>query len=109
MTQKSKQPVRSTALNLKREFSGSGYVIEESDHDTTKIVCRRGHVYADGNWLVAAIDQATPAEAKALRKCGTVVADGEDGELSVRFALSRFREVARILKPQQAGLSNSAA
>jgi hypothetical protein len=109
MTGKSKQPAHSTALNLKLEFAGSGYLIEESDHDTTKIVCQHGHIYADGNRPVAAIDHATPAESKALRRCGTVVVDGDDGELSVRFELSRFRDVARILKPRQVGLALPAA
>lgn len=39
---------------------------------------------------------------------GTPVADGDFGELSVRFAPERFREVARLMLPRQAGNYNLA-
>jgi hypothetical protein len=89
-------------IDIRKMFAGSGYRIEDSAHDTTNIVCRRGSVYADGEFLVASMDAATPAESRALRKFGEPVADGDFGELSVRFPPERFREVARLMLPRQA-------
>ncbi len=78
------------------------YMIESHDYDTTNILCVRGHIYADGKYWVAAMDAATRAESRELRKLGEVIMDGDGGELSVKFAPARFREVANILKPRQA-------
>jgi hypothetical protein len=64
-----------------------------------------GHIYADGNSLIAALDGGTGAECMALRKLGTSIMNGDFGELSDRFLLHRFRDVARILKPRKATLA----
>jgi hypothetical protein len=88
-------------IDLRQRFGGSGYLIVDSPDDTTNLVCRRGHIYADGGMLVAALDGGTPAELRALRKLGTPIMDGDFGELSVAFNPSVFRAVARILRPRQ--------
>ena len=96
------------AINLHTRFRG--YLVVDSNHDTTNLVCRRGHIYADGEYLVAALDAGTLAERRALRKVGTPVMDGDFGELSVRFRPGRFRDVARILLPRRtANLKSSRA
>ena len=96
----------------------SGFLIERSDDDTDNICAQFGHVYRDGRFLVASLDgwqncpgdeQESRRRARALRKLGTVIMDGDWGELSVRFASSRFREVARIIKPRQAERVRQAA
>jgi hypothetical protein len=92
-------------IDLKQLFRHDGFLIQESEDDTTNLVCRRGHIYSDGDDLVAALDRGTRAECMALRKLGDVLMDGDDGELSVRFNPTRFRDVARILKPRQALLA----
>lgn len=91
-------------IDIKRLTRGSGYAIEESDYDTTNIICYHGHIYADGDMLVAAMDSADRSQSIRLRRLGDVVADGDLGELSVRFHPSRLGDVARILKPRQAVL-----
>jgi hypothetical protein len=92
-------------IDLHKKFRGCGYLIVDSPDDTTNLVCRRGHIYADGDQLVAALDRGNVAECRALRKLGAVIMDGDDGELSVAFDPSAFRQVARILKPRQAKLA----
>jgi hypothetical protein len=98
-------------INLHKLFSGSGYLIVDCAHDTTNIICARGTIYAEGMDLVASLDNGTPVECRMLRKHGTVVADGDFGELSVRFEYTpqRFREVARIMRPKQGRRSKAAA
>ena len=96
-------------IDIHKLCRGTGYLIVESDHDTTNIVCKRGHIYADGKCLVAAIDGATKGESRKLRSIGEPVMDGDFGELSVRFHPSRLGEAARILKPRQARKSKLAA
>jgi len=96
-------------VDLHQRFRGAGFLIVDSSSDTTNLVCRHGHIYADGDKLVAALDGGTPAQRRALRKCGTVIMDGDFGELSVAFNPSVFREVARILKPRQAYRAKVAA
>jgi hypothetical protein len=95
-------------IDIRKMCAGSGYLIEESAHDTSNIICRRGSIYADGEFLVASMDAATSVESRTLRKYGEPVADGDFGELSVRFAPERFREVARLMLPKQAGNYNLA-
>lgn len=90
---------------IKKLCRGTGYLIEESDYDTTNILCRHGHIYADGNHLIAALDAATTGQSRALRKLGEVVADGDCGELSVKIPPTLFRDVCRILRPRQKSLS----
>jgi hypothetical protein len=87
--------------NIRKLCNGTGYAIEDSPHDTTNIICRHGRIYADGDYLVASMDCATPTQSKALRQLGESVMDGDFGELSVKFKTDRLREVARILKPHQ--------
>jgi hypothetical protein len=94
-------------LDIRTSFRG--YLIEESDHDTTNLICRFGHVYVDGGKFVASITAGTRAQTMALRKLGTVVMDGDRGELSVAFEKKAFREVAKILKPRYARRTTSAA
>ena len=96
-------------IDLRTMFRGSGYLIVDEPGDTTNLICRRGHVYANGGQLVAAIDRGTVAECRALRKLGRPIMDGDFGELSVAFNPSVFRDVARILKPRQASPSALAA
>jgi hypothetical protein len=96
-------------IDLRKHFHGSGYLIVDSENDTTNLICRRGHVYSDGQRLVAALDGGTRAECRALRKLGTVIMDGDFGELSVAFNPSVFRDVARILRPRQSRRVKSAA
>jgi hypothetical protein len=96
-------------IDLRKQFQGSGYLIVDSDSDTTNMVCKSGHVYADGGRLVAAMDCATPAERRALCRLGTIIMDGDFGELSIAFNPSVFRDVARILRPRQSRRVNSAA
>lgn len=95
-------------IDIRKMFAGSGYRIEHCAHDTTNIVCQRGSIYADGQYLVAALTAGTPAQCRSLRKAGEPIADGDFGELSVRFAPVRFREVARLMLPKQAGNYNLA-
>lgn len=96
-------------LDIRKLFRDSGYLIVSNETDTTNIVCRRGHIYADGSYLVASMNAATPAESRALRRLGIVVMDGDFGELSVKFPLERFRDVARIMLPRQAHNSETFA
>jgi hypothetical protein len=96
-------------INIRKLFAGSGFLIVSSEYDTTNIVCQFGHIYASGNWLIASMTSATPAQSRVLRRLGKVVMDGDFGELSVAFSPSRFREVARIMKPRQACNADRAA
>jgi hypothetical protein len=88
-------------IDLFKKFGRDGYLIVESPSDTTNIVCQRGHIYADGDFLVASMDHATVAESAKLRKLGTPLMDGDFGELSIKFDPKEIRNVARILKPKQ--------
>jgi hypothetical protein len=96
-------------IDLRQRFGGSGFLIVDSPHDTTNLICLRGHIYADGPMLVAALNRGTPAELRALRKLGTPIMDGDFGELSVAFNPSVFRAVARILRPRQTKRTKPAA
>lgn len=87
---------------LAQLFPGSGYLIQESEYDTTNLVCRYGHIYQDGDSLCASLDGGTPDQVRKLKALGEVIMDGDFGELTVRFPLSRLREAARVLKPRQA-------
>ncbi len=95
-------------VDIRKLFGGSGFLVESSEHDTTNIVCARGHIYADGDRLIASLNRGTPAECRSLRGMGTVVMDGDFGELSIAFSPERFRDVARILRPKQASNRGSA-
>lgn len=88
---------------------GTGYLLEYPPHDTPQIVGYRGHVYADGPWLVVSLNRATPAARGRLLSLGEAVADGDFGELSVRIHPSRLFEAAKYYKPRQAALVNRAA
>lgn len=92
-------------LDIQKRFRGRGYLIESSESDTTNIVCRRGHVYADGGALVAAVNGATRSERLRLAKLGEIIMDGDDGELSVKFPPAAFPAVARVMKPRQSILA----
>jgi hypothetical protein len=92
---------RKRKANLKRLCVGTGYAIKESWYDTTNIVCRRGHVYADGDSYVACIDSPSNSERIRLGNLGEIVQDGDDG-INVRFAEDKFPQVARIMRPRQA-------
>lgn len=99
-------------IDIRKQFAGDGFLITDSPYDTTNIQCRRGHIFSDGGSLVAALTTRDRAECRALRKLGEVIADGGDEleyELSVRFPLSSFRDVAKIMRPRQAALSKIAA
>jgi hypothetical protein len=90
-------------IDIRELFEGSGFLIQSSEHDTTNLICQRGHVYADGDSLVASMNAATAVESRKLRKLANrVVMDGSFGELSIAFSPTIFREVARIMKPRQA-------
>lgn len=91
-------------IDLHKKFKKEGYLIVDSAYDTTNILCRHGHIYADGKMLVAALEDPS-IEPRALKKLGTVVMDGDDGEVSVKFALTMLPAVARILKPRYAALA----
>lgn len=78
-------------MNIRKLFHDSGYLIVESEHDTTNIVCRRGHIYADGQHLFAAIYNGTRSERLQLRKLGEPVMDGDFGELTIRFHPDQLR------------------
>jgi hypothetical protein len=108
-------------IDIRKQFAGSGYLITDGaidvrgqylpDGDTANIVCHRGTIYADGNSLVAALTTLDRSECRALRKLGEVIADGGDEqgyEVSVRFPVSRFRDVARIMRPRQRELARAA-
>jgi hypothetical protein len=99
-------------INIRKQFAGSGYLITDSPNDTTNVVCGRGHLYADGDSLVASLaNDGTKAERRALMKLGEVVADcgDEQGhEVSIRFPLSNLRAIAQILRPRQAELARAA-
>ena len=86
---------------IKKLSRGTGYLVQESEHDTTNIICRHGHIYADGGFLVASLDCATIGQSRVLRKLGTTIMDGDCGELSVKVDPSKFRDICRILKPRQ--------
>ena len=92
-------------INLRKRFAGEGYMIVDSPLDTIKIVCRFGHIYSDGDSLLASLDSGSPIQARALRKLGVPVMDGSDGELTIRFPDSKIRDVTRLLKPWQALIS----
>jgi hypothetical protein len=94
-------------MDLHKLFRGRGYLITESEFDTQNIECRRGHIYHDGQGLVASLDNGTRAECMALRKLGEPVADGDFGELSIRFPVTLFKDVARIMLPRQASLAKA--
>ena len=96
-------------INLRKRFAGQGYMITDSPIDTIKIVCRFGHIYADGDALLASLDSGSPLQARALRKLGTPVMDGQDGELTIRFPDSKICDVTRLLKPRQAVITKRAA
>lgn len=97
-------------IDLRKLFAGSGYLFVDSPGDTTNLVCRRGHIYADGkNDLVAALDGGTVAECSALQKLGVTIMDCDFGELSVRFSPTKLRDAARILHPRQVAIAKSAA
>lgn len=55
------------------------------------------------------MDHADRVESAKLRRMGTVVADGDFGELSVRVDKKQFRQAARLIKPRQAITANRAA
>lgn len=76
------------------------YIVTDSPHDTSNIQCRHGHIYADGDSLIASLDHGSRAQCMALRKLGTPIMDGDGGELSVRFDPKQFGQVARILLPR---------
>lgn len=80
-------------------------MIVESPIDTIKIVCRFGHLYADGDSLLASLDSGSHIQARALRKLGVPVMDGSGGELTIRVPESKIRDVTRLLKPRQAVIS----
>lgn len=87
-------------INLQRDYGSQGYLIIESDYDTTNLICRHGYIYADGDYLCASIQSATLSQAKALRKLGTPIMDGDEGELTVKFTPLAFRQVAKIMLPR---------
>lgn len=89
---------------IRKLFHDSGYLIVETEHDTTNIVCRHGHIYADGDYLFAALYNGSRSQRRNLRKLGEPTMDGDFGELTVRFHPDRFRDVARLMKPRQRDL-----
>lgn len=96
-------------IDIRKKFAGSGYLIHESEDDTTNIVCRHGHIYADGQYLCAALYNGTRSQILRLRKLGEPIMDGDLGELTIRFEPRQFPDVARIMLPKQAYLSRPAA
>lgn len=95
------------SIDLKKKYAGAGYLIVESEEDTTNIVCRYGHIYADGDHLCASLDNGTRSQVLQLRKLGESVMDGDFGELTIRFPASQFKAVARVLKPRQRVLAKA--
>lgn len=105
-------------LDLKQYFAAHpSYVLVDSDGDTTNLVCKYGHIYADGDYLVAVSDgwQDHPADQSAcesrnrrLRSLGSVIMDGEYGELSVKIMPFRFRDAARVLCPKRSRKAKAA-
>lgn len=87
---------------LRKVTRGTGYLVVDSDEDTSNILCRHGHIYVDGEYLVASFDEATLAQSRAARKLGAAVSDGDFGELDVRFRPSMLPQMARIILPRQA-------
>ncbi len=90
-------------IDLRKLFHTFPYIITSSAEDTTNLEAHRGHIYADGDSLVAALDNGTRAECRALRQLGTPVMDGDDGELSVKFTYTpaTWRAVRTIMRPKQ--------
>lgn len=89
-------------IDVKQLCKGTGYLIVESEEDTTNIICRFGHIYADGLQLCAATNPgADSLILRRLKALGKPIMDGDDGDLTVRFPVSRFDEVCRILRPRQ--------
>lgn len=85
---------------------GSGFVVESSRYDTTNIICKFGHIYADGARLVASLDAPNQRRRQALKKLGDVIMDEWDkdegpGCMSVKADPRQFRAVCTILKPIQ--------
>jgi hypothetical protein len=98
-------------MNIKKLFAGLPYIIVSSASDTTNLICARGTIYADGDKLVAALENGTPAECRALRLLGDVVADGDFGELSVAFQYNpaTWTAVRKIMRPKQTACLKNAA
>lgn len=86
---------------LEKLIRGTGWYIKEPAHDTPKVPCKNGHIYADGDTLIASMDRADLAETRLLKKLGTPVMDGDFGELSVAFPKTAIRQIAKVLKPLQ--------
>ena len=92
-------------IDIRKQFAGCGYLIYESEDDTTNIVCRHGHIYADGEHLFAALYNGTRSQILRLRKLGEPIMDGDFGELTIRFEPRQFPAVARVMKPRQRDLA----
>ncbi len=90
-------------IDLRKLFANLPYIFEAHAWDTTNMRCHRGHVYSDGEYLVAALDNGTRTECRALRRLGQVVMDGDDGELSVKFRYTpeTWQAVRKIMRPKQ--------
>ena len=43
-------------IDLRKHFAGSGFLIVDSAHDTTNLICRYGHIYSNGEMLIASLD-----------------------------------------------------
>ena len=85
---------------IKKLSRGSGWKITEHEYDTINLICKFGHIYQDGKFLVAAANDKSVV--RKLKRLGTVVADGDFGEVSVKFHPDRFRDDCRLLLPIQA-------
>jgi hypothetical protein len=98
-------------MNLRKLFADMPYLIVSSSHDTTNLLCHRGHIYSDRGKLVASLDSGTHAECRQLRLLGEVVMDGDGGELSVAFQYNpaTWDAVRRIMRPKQTRCLKNAA
>jgi hypothetical protein len=96
---------------IKKLFREFPYIITSCAHDTTDMICARGHIYADRGKLVASLDNGTRAECRQLRLLGDAIMDGDDGELSVAFTYTpaTWQAVRRIMRPKQTACIKLAA
>ena len=67
------------------------------------LLCRYGHIFPHGGTTLAASVDGHPNVAGQLRrlKCCRVHQDGDHGELTARFDVADFAEVAQIMRPRR--------
>ena len=54
-------------IDIKQLFKHHPYIFTSRKWDTTNMRCHRGHVYSDGEYLVASLTDGTRAECRAAQ------------------------------------------